>query len=341
MSAILQSGFQRSGNYWLYNIILHAQRAAGMEIKRFITSHPFYQRAKSMELSNPDQREIDVLDIDPTACHIRVGFHLRERLKDLDDYLLRTSHVWTHSPLVAGNVWHFERFDKILYIVRDPRDMIVSMSRFAFTPYMLQSDPHGLPTPEAYLKHKTADLARDWVKHVGGHLKFKDHLKIHFVFYERLLEDFDRELQALLDYLMIRLEPMQIQNIREETSFKSMHAQAPHHVQKGERAGWKDVLTEEQVSLIHCVAGPIMKILSYSPASDTGVDAGPATQLPRLPQLLDPTQLAVAEGAARRTHVQILRYGMRFLVSPRPLSGKIKVLRRRLSQFSELLWRLR
>ncbi|NJM16702.1 MAG: sulfotransferase domain-containing protein, partial [Bacteroidales bacterium] len=36
----------------------------------------------------------------------------------------------------------FPKFDKIVYIVRDPRDVALSMARFQFTPYMQTYYPH-------------------------------------------------------------------------------------------------------------------------------------------------------------------------------------------------------
>jgi hypothetical protein len=48
----------------------------------FIASHPLHERAKGLKLSVEGQQDIDVLDIDPSGCHLRIGFNLA-RVEDL------------------------------------------------------------------------------------------------------------------------------------------------------------------------------------------------------------------------------------------------------------------
>ena len=154
---ILQAGVPKSGNFWLYRLLRSITRESGMEHRSFIQEHPIYEIARELELGFAGQADVDCLNIEPEACYCRIngGAVFYERIGDIDEYVSRCSHVWTHSPICQRSFDVLRKFDKVIYIIRDPRDVAVSMSQWVFTPYFVKYyPPHYEKRPTSYLKHK-------------------------------------------------------------------------------------------------------------------------------------------------------------------------------------------
>lgn len=261
---IIQIGTGKSGNLWLYKILQSIFKRANLEMKSLIQSHPIHPIAKSWPLSFPEQADIDYLTIEPTRWYYRISSIFQMPIDDVDDYLSKVSHVWMQSFFYPGRSEQLlSKFDKIVYIIRDPRDVAISMSRFAFTPYQLKYYPHPIPDPDTYLQKRFPDELSQWVRHVGGYLKEKERLNIHFVFYERLLSAYESEMKQLLNYLGLTLSTSVIEQIKNEVNFKSMKEKNPHHLRKGEAGGWRATLTPSQKKLVLKLARPMLSLLNY------------------------------------------------------------------------------
>jgi len=195
---ILQAGVPKSGNYWLYRIINSIFTHCGLEKKSFIQNTPMYRVAKTWELSYKEQSSIDVLDIDPHKCYYRISSIFRMPVDDIDTYIQQTSVVWTHSCFCDLSRVILPKFDKIIYIIRDPRDVALSMAYFVFTPYMQKYFPVQERNYKEYLARKLAGRMKNWVEHVGGYFQFCDKLNIHAVFFENLRFSFEKEMERLL-----------------------------------------------------------------------------------------------------------------------------------------------
>ncbi|NEP47126.1 MAG: sulfotransferase domain-containing protein, partial [Okeania sp. SIO2H7] len=159
-----------------------------------------------------------------------------------------------------------QKFDKVIYIVRDPRDVSISWSNFIFTPYVRRYFPFFTvdeTNSETYVNKNLTTIVSDWMNHVGGYLKHQKDLNIHFVFYERLLHDFDRELEKILAYLGIELDKKARGEIKEKVSFNSMKQDSPNHIRKGQLAQWVNILTDAQKEEVLQMATPLLKLLNY------------------------------------------------------------------------------
>lgn len=286
--ALLQVGVAKSGNFWLYKILQSVAIHGGIEQRSFIKNHPIHERAKAWELSYAGQADIDVLDIERENCFCRIGSVFREPIGDMGSYIRQCSHVWTHSEFCNRSALVLPRFDKVIYIVRDPRDVSVSEAKFAFTPYMKKYYPHDEKNAKEYLAHRLEGIMRHWVRHVGGYLHHKDKLNIHFVFYERLLHSFDSELSNLLDFLGLELGSDAINDIKAEVDFSTMKRENPRHVRKGLSGEWARVLTDRQKRQSLRIAGSMLELLNYS------VNEGTPLSFPRIPMRMRHGQL---EGA--------------------------------------------
>lgn len=288
---LLQSGVAKSGNYWLYTILQSLLRRTGQPTHTYIESQPIHAIARTWELSFPEQASIDTIDIADTGVFYRISSAFRWPVDDLDAYLARTTHVWTHSRISANTDAIFGKFDKIVYIVRDPRDVVLSTSRFLFTPYMQKFYPHRHATPEDYLRTSLAKQVSHWREHVAGHIAAAQRRNIYIVFYERLLDNLPGELAALCRYLEIEPVDTLLNGVQQDVSFETMQGNSPGHVRKGKSRQWVDQLTAAQKAAAIQQAGPLLELLHY-PLTDTG-----GSDLPYLPNTINPAQIEAARRA--------------------------------------------
>lgn len=319
--AILQVGLPKSGNFWSYRLLENIINHAGIEQKSFIKKQLIYETAKQWELSYAGQAGIDVLDIDTSGCFYRISSVFREPIENLDNYVYQNSLVWTHSAFCRQSFTVLPKFDKIIYVVRDPRDVALSMAKFAFTPYFLKYYPHHEISPDRFLASRYDGILRNWVKHVGGYLKYAHNFKIHFVFYERLLSAFDDELADLLEYLDINLSAKSLADIKNEVHFSNMKKKDPHHVRKGEVGKWINILTDSQKKQANLIAGQMLELLNY-PVSDSKTSL-----LPSVPAESQKHQIENAIEQSQRTRLEMIKQLYQLLRSRRPLYQKIERLR--------------
>lgn len=260
---LLQISVPKSGSYWLWTALQQMFRRAGVPQKSFVRDHPIHELAKNWDLSYPEQADIDVVQLISDRFFFRIDGVFRMPIEDLDSYLAATSHVWTHSPYGPASPQLLGKFDKIVYLIRDPRDVAVSMSRFVFTPYVRKYYPHRYGDAEAYLADQLENLLREWSEHVAGYLRSRSSWPIHVVFYERLLHCFESELDKLAAHLEVDLPGTVVEEIRDATTLARMKLRSPGHVRQGESGQWTTCLTREQQELALAIAGPLLEELHY------------------------------------------------------------------------------
>ncbi len=287
--AILQVGLPKSGNLWLYRILENILDAHGVEQRSYIQQQPIYAQAQTWPTNFSGQAGTDVLLIEPDGCFAKVAnSQQRYPLVELDDYLHQCRHIWCHSGVCQRTLQIAPKLDKIVYIIRDPRDCGISQAQFNFLPVRLAINPQptqGYTDPDTYLRHEFGANLRAWVNHVGGYLQYKEQLAMHVVFYERLLYAFDQEVGALLDYLEISLTSVAWAKLKADTAFAAMKAQDEGHVRQGEAGGWRDSLSRAQQRQAAQIAGPLLTLLNYSLDARHPIDTD---HLPSLPFDLRP-----------------------------------------------------
>lgn len=274
--SVLQIGAPRSGNFWVWRILQEIIERAGLPNDSVVRTHPVHDLARSVELSHDRQADIDMLDITSARRVWRVSSLWRMPVDDVAGYADRADHVWTHSKYCPASPQVFEKFDRLVYICRDPRDRALSSSRFAFTPYMRRFYPHGESDPDAWLDHRFEAHVRDWMWHVFDHLRYRRHFDIHFIFYEQLLHAFEATLDRLLEYLGVDLAGRQRRAIRRAVTFRNMKRRNPEHVRKGCSERWRRRLSVERVRRTVEIAGPLLDLFGYArDATDPTLEAAP------------------------------------------------------------------
>src|SRR5690606_492288 len=143
-------------------------------------------------------------------------------IDDIETYTLQAQHVWTHSPVCKKTDEVLPYFEKKVYIVRDPRDMVLSASNYYCSPYMLKFFPQEETDPASFLEKNLERLAQEWTWHVFDYLRLVNVHHIHVAFYENFLLNFQSELDRLLQYLQIELEEADRLQLEESVRFSTL-----------------------------------------------------------------------------------------------------------------------
>lgn len=316
---ILQSGKAKSGNFWLYTIIKEAMLEHGVPHTSYINQQPIYEKARSWNLSVEEQADIDVLQIEPEGCYYAISNRFQQKITNMDEYISIASHVWTHSMWIKEQADVFKKFNRIVYIVRDPRDVAISMARFAFKPYALQRHTHNELDPTSYLSNRLYGSMLSWVRHVGDYLLHSQTHNIHFVFYERLLHDYDNEAHRLFDYLGLNLSTIQFNAVKQRVTHLEMQKINPNHVLKGQSCQWVEILSPSQNQRVLRIAGQLLEMLNYPLIPSEEV----THKLPKLHKSLDATRIRKAVAYSRGGVFDKLAYGLAFLHSRRSIKQKL------------------
>lgn len=260
---ILQGGVPKCGNFWLYQIIQQILKRSGHSTDSFIEQHPIYNLAKEWDLNFPEQCKLDVLEITDLQYSYRISSIFQMPIENLEEYVSRINHVWTHSPVCNRSGEAFSHFDKKVYIIRDPRDRAISAAKYYCSDYMLKYYPQPEADPQKFLHKNFASLMQEWVWHVWDHLRLSQKHNIHIAFFEGFKMDFRNELDGLLNYLEVDLPENEKAELEEAVSFNTLKKKNPKHLKKGTSGYWMDQLTDEQLETAETIAGPLIRFLGY------------------------------------------------------------------------------
>ncbi|QDG52863.1 sulfotransferase domain-containing protein [Persicimonas caeni] len=281
---ILQIGAPKSGNFWTWNILQNTLDKAGLPNESLVRSHAIHEVAKSWDLSHDEQANIDMLDIATLGCSWRISSVFRMPVEDVGAYVAQNNHVWTHSRWCERTDEVLSHFDRAVYVVRDPRDRLLSAARFAFTPYMQKYWPHDEEDPRSFIENRFDEHLDEWRWHVYDYLRHADEHDIHFVFYERLLHDFDNEFGRLIDYLGVDLGERERKDIKRSVAFESMRGEHPGHVKKGKAGKWHAMFDSRQKGRAVVLCGGLLDLLDYPRYRPLTED-----RLPSMPENLSST----------------------------------------------------
>jgi sulfotransferase family protein len=194
--------------------------------------------------------------------------------------LLRPRILKSHEPFD-------HRYKKIIYIVRDPRDLAVSLYHYDLKRGGL---PEGYPMDD-FVQLLVAGSEKviswgTWSEHVLSWLSTRggrhDFLLIR---YEDLLEDPKRELAKVTTLLGVdgsednllravelssidRMKNLERQQSRQWIETKNTR-QDKMFVRSGRRGEWQSVLSETSVGAIETAFGPVMRSLGYELTKET------------------------------------------------------------------------
>jgi hypothetical protein len=183
------------------------------------------------------------------------------------------------------------RYRKVIYIVRDPRDVAVSNYHWELK---LRSVKEGYPIEEFVPRWMTPDFwprIGSWGDHVGSWLATRQGKEGFLLLrYEDLKEDSERELKRVAEFLGIHASAERVKRAVELSSAENMRKierkesgkwvattltrQDKPFVRNATSGGWKSVLPEKTVAYIETHWGHLMKDLGYKMVTEGLEPAG-------------------------------------------------------------------
>lgn len=180
--------------------------------------------------------------------------------------------------LIKTHEYFEPRYRKVIYLVRDPRDVALSLYNFR-RKYRSVDDSYPI---EQYVAERflAGDLDVSWGEHVGSWLGTRmNHPGFLLVRYEDLLQDPTRELCRLASFLGIAENPEALTQAIERSSANRLRQleKVEHEAwvtTRGKRADvpfiaeavagtWKQKLPQPSVALIESAWGDLMNSLGY------------------------------------------------------------------------------
>lgn len=187
--------------------------------------------------------------------------------------LPRPRIIKSHEPFDS-------RYPRVIYIVRDPRD--VAVSRYYFT-LKWRGFPDGYPfedfVRDRFLLPGNAILnTGPWADHVIGWLAARAGQDSFLLLkYEDLKADTAKQLSRIAGLLRVEADSQRIARAIEMSSLQRMRSldrteplkwlkgsrdDVPF-IREGRTGGWRNVLPEEAVAAIEAAWWPVMKLLGY------------------------------------------------------------------------------
>ena len=209
------------------------------------------------------------------------------------DYLVPSIYAWPDRilrkrPRILKSHEYFDpRYPRIIYIVRDPRDVAVS---FYFYNLKVRNLPDGYPMDE-FIKNlvsvKTVDYADrvgSWEENVMSWIRMRQGKSTFcLVRYEDLLSDPARELRRVSPMLGIEPTPERIERAISLSSASHMRSLEKSQsekwittkgtrrdipfVREAKSGGWRERLSEASLRIIEDAWGATMQELGYELAS--------------------------------------------------------------------------
>jgi len=183
------------------------------------------------------------------------------------------------SPRIFSSHDYFDaRFHKVIYVVRDPRDVIVSLYFYLTKLKVLKNNYSRRRYVKRFLDGEFDSTFGSWYQNIGSWYGTKNK-NIIFIKYEDLLKNKYISFKKISEFLNIKFNKRKFDKILENTSFKNLQKQESlsHHslghlrdtrkdirfFRSGRKNQWKKFLSASENKLIKKKWGAYMKIFKY------------------------------------------------------------------------------
>ncbi|MBO9712354.1 sulfotransferase domain-containing protein [Sphingomonas sp.] len=273
--AIWLASYPKSGNTWARLALLSLSNGGAPaslgELGGFapmLATNPNLDRLLQVESGHLTEDEIEALRPDLN----------RELFAGPEPRPCKVHDAWTRAPdgrpLFDADVTH-----AAIYLVRDPRDIAVSWSRFAGVgidrAVAMLADPGAeLSSNARAARLQLRQRLKSWSRHVTSWLDESgfDPLLIR---YEDMLEDPAREIARMAAHMGWAAEPQAVAGAVEATRFEELAEQERRHgfrermdrterfFHTGRSGGWRELLSADQAARIERDHGEVMARLGY------------------------------------------------------------------------------
>ncbi|XP_056400067.1 3-beta-hydroxysteroid sulfotransferase-like isoform X2 [Hyla sarda] len=142
--------------------------------------------------------------------------YAQEEIQKMESPRLLSSHLPHH--IFAKSF--FKSKAKIIYTVRNPKDIIVSLYHFTKILKIFQPTDDFQNFLDDFSQGNA--LYGSWFDHVKGWMQMKDDSRFFFITYEELLQDIRGSVVRICKFLGQELDDAQIDLVVEHSAFKSM-----------------------------------------------------------------------------------------------------------------------
>ena len=201
--------------------------------------------------------------------------------------------------IIKTHNYYDHRYGKVVYVVRDPRDVVLSEYRFHLKGRKIED---GYPMEKFVARFVNGELGNygSWKENVVSWLATRgESPEFLLLRYEDMVSDTPRELSKVALFLAINATADRIRQAVERSSADNMRSMEKKEseawvVTKGRRkdipfvgaataGGWKTKLPEPCVARIEAAWGPLMKWLGYELVTNAAAAAGAESMLAVLP----------------------------------------------------------
>ncbi|XP_063797706.1 sulfotransferase 2B1-like [Pseudophryne corroboree] len=126
----------------------------------------------------------------------------------------------THLPINMFAKSFFKSKAKIIYTVRNPKDVVVSLFHFTKIIKVFSEVKPFQEVLDDFLQENA--MYGSWFEHVKGWMQMKDDSRFFFIAYEELLQDLRGSVVRICKFLGQELDDAQIDSVVEQSAFKAM-----------------------------------------------------------------------------------------------------------------------
>jgi hypothetical protein len=203
-------------------------------------------------------------------CHrITPDIHMNpDRCKEID----RPRFIKSHAPFQP-------QYPKVIYIVRDARDVAVSYYYHALKHRSIEESTSFESFVDDF-NNGAVDSFGTWSNHVSSWLDGKDEDQLLLVRYESMLDDSARELSRVLSFSGIDIDEAAVESAAEASDFKNMQRQekeqysevdvlpksdsSKRFLRSGKRGDWEAHFSEELLHSFLSKHGDALNRLGYN-----------------------------------------------------------------------------
>ncbi|KAK7885896.1 hypothetical protein WMY93_025517 [Mugilogobius chulae] len=232
-SDVFVATYPKSGTIWLQHILLLLQSKGDVDLM-----------SNKDKLSNGD-----------LVPWIEVNGQIQE-FATAESPRFRVTHLPFHLMPTALS----RKKGKVIYVARNPKDILVSFYYFHKLATMLETPRSFDDFFEKFIKGEV--MGGRWFEHIKSWFSHKDDINMLFITYEEMILDLTSVIKRIADFVDTELTQDQLQNVVKHSTFKNMrkipqanYEQVPgdlldHHegtfMRKGTIGDWKNHFTVAQ-----------------------------------------------------------------------------------------------
>ena len=270
---IFLASYPKSGNTWLRAIITNAlikkKKFSLDELKKILllSSKQNFKKFKDIKYSEDGDIDFDWMSENIINCQK----YLNEKNKDFNVYKTHSvrHHKFTNETVNMG----------FIYIVRDPRDIVISLSKYAGG--SIDRAIHELLYSRYSVSRANGvkELLSTWDLHFESWRDYQTVSRL-FLKYEDLLNHTNKSVSKIIEFInnitgnSILANDIDIKKVIENTNFSNLHklektdgfdeaSKYSNFFRSGKQNQWKKILSNDQIKLIESKMGQTMQYFNY------------------------------------------------------------------------------